>query len=54
LEFNKQFSSVKASIEMEGFTISKQVEKLVVEEVSGEISFEEFTEQMKQIVQNKK
>lgn len=39
---------------MEGFTISKQVEKLVVEEVSGEISFEEFTEQMKQIVQNKK
>lgn len=50
MELKEQYASVKASIEIEGFTISEQVEKLIIKEAKREISFEVFTKQMKQLV----
>ncbi|MGN7943242.1 antitoxin VbhA family protein [Virgibacillus sp. 6R] len=38
----RNFNSAKASVEMEGFVISKEIEELVLKNVHGEITDEEF------------
>ncbi|SEO90449.1 hypothetical protein SAMN04488134_11652 [Amphibacillus marinus] len=37
-----KFESAKASLEIEGFTISKEIEDLARSEADGTISFQEF------------
>ena len=49
MELKEQFASVKASIEIEGFSVSERIENLVIKEANGDISFEEFTDQMKRL-----
>jgi hypothetical protein len=45
-DIEKQFSSVKASIEIEGLSVTDKIKELVLKEAKGEISFEEFSKQM--------
>lgn len=52
MTFKQQYNSVKASIEMEGFKISGEIETLLLKEAKGEISFEEFTEKLHQKARN--
>ncbi len=41
-ELQKYFRSAKASVEMEGFEVTEQMEKLIMKRQSGAISNEEF------------
>ncbi|MED4883772.1 antitoxin VbhA family protein [Bacillus sp. FSL W8-1127] len=38
----KKFASVKASLEIEGLKVTKEIEDLVIAKAAGEISFEQF------------
>jgi len=38
----KKFSSVKASLEIEGLKVTKEIEDLVIAKAAGEISFDQF------------
>lgn len=50
--FEKQFKSVKASIEMEGLSVNDKIKELVLKEAKGEISFEEFSKEMLKVSKN--
>lgn len=45
----KQFSSVKASLEMEGLIVTKEMERIILAHATGQITFEEFTERAKEL-----
>ena len=45
-QLNRQIASAKASMEMEGFVISDEIEELIRKEALGEISEEEFNKQV--------
>ncbi|MFD1017909.1 antitoxin VbhA family protein [Thalassobacillus hwangdonensis] len=45
-QLEEQFKSVKATIEMEGMEVSDEVQRIVLKEASGEISFHEFKKQI--------
>lgn len=42
-----KFKSVKASLEVEGYVITKEIEELILAEAKGEISFKEMLEKVK-------
>lgn len=44
LNLEKQFQSVKATLEMEGLVVKKEMEELILSEAKGEITFEEMLE----------
>lgn len=44
-----KFRSVKASIEIEGFVVTKEMEELILAEARGEITFEEMVEKAKNL-----
>lgn len=41
-ELNKAFEAVKASLEIEGMTVTKEMEKIIKEKVSGKITHEQL------------
>lgn len=43
----ERFKSVKASSEVEGFVITEELEKLILAEARGEITFKEMVEKAK-------
>lgn len=46
-ELMKRFLSVKASFEILGFTLTKEMEKLILARVSGEITLDQFMQRFK-------
>lgn len=41
-ELNKAFEAAKASLEIEGMTVTKEMEKIIKEKVSGKITHEQL------------
>lgn len=41
-ELNKAFEAAKASLEIEGMTVTKEMEKIIKEKVSGKITHEKL------------
>ncbi len=41
-ELNKAFETAKASLEIEGMTVTKEMEKIIKEKVSGKITREQL------------
>lgn len=49
-----QLKSVKASLEIEGLMLTDEMQKLVLQEAKGIITFFEFQEKAKELVENVK
>ncbi|MFS0783341.1 hypothetical protein [Bacillus sp. 1P06AnD] len=49
MELKKIIRSAKASIETEGYNVTKDIEELVIKEANGEISFNDFSKHMQEI-----
>lgn len=47
-ELLQQFQSVKATLEIEGLTVTEKMEKLILANATGEISDEEFMKKVKE------
>ncbi|GAB6438151.1 MULTISPECIES: antitoxin VbhA family protein [Bacillus] len=41
-ELNKAFEAAKASLEIEGMTVTKEMEKIIKEKVAGKITHEQL------------